>query len=689
MTGKFRFTKPHRKQIHHSAYLLFMNLAIISFVILVLNNFYLINISLILGQEWFFSIAIFSSLISIMSKYKLNRLNNKQSPLIESIFQVAPYFFLAILAVITLNQFLDLAFLSGRDVHFTVLGITFGFLTFYKNRDRVEKELEDEKKSEELAEAKRESEFASKYYRINKIWGVRSVAKWMYKEGWAYSLALIGIVLVGSFLRLYSISNLSLWHDEALSVLVAKQIGKHFLPVFLSGEFYWRALPYHYLMSFFLSLSENTNLFSRLVNLPFFFISGLMLYLISKKILKSRLTGIISLIFYSLSSFCIGMFREARFYEFYLAGYLVFMYLILTILIELFSKESQKSFWFLLYQFKIRVFVLFLLGILLISTSWGFSYILYSLFFSGIVLSIVDKKNYKFWLTLSLISFILFTLALFIYNQGLFSVTEYIIQNNVAWKSNLSLRPFGDFSNFILQDDIYFFILFMALSVLFVFISRAKILKNYLLLLAFSLAPYILLENQGFGIYAPRYFYNYFVPLLIPIAFMFYVFFICFKGKSKQFLGGILMILFILPMMFNAYNESKSPNELNSIIDIKNNNLDEMFEFVLNNYGSDYAIYSDSHTGVAFYVYSGRLPEGMLFEDKRIATMDNQTDQFLNVRYQSVEEITLPDKKIVFLMWHSTGNLDREIVNKFDSRGRLAYKQGAKRVYVFEPQIGV
>jgi len=685
MTGKFRLVKPYAKQMYHSSYLLFMNLAIISFVLLVLNNFYLIDINLILGQEWFFSIAIFSSLISIISKYKLNGLKNKKSPLIESIFQIAPYFFLAVLAVITLNQFLDLAFLSGRGIHFTVLGIAFGFLAFYKNRDRVEKELDDEMKSEELAEKKRESEFASRYPRINRIWGMRSIVKWMYKEGWAYSLALIGIVLAGSCLRLYSISNLSLWHDEALSVLVANQIGKYLLPVFLSGEFYWRALPYHYLMSFFLSLSENTNLFSRLVNLPFFFISGLMLYLISKRILKSKLTGIISLIFYSLSPFCISMFREARFYEFYLAGYLVFMYFTLITLVLFFSKEGQKNSWLLLNQFKSRIFFLFLLGILLIFTSWGFSYILYSLFFCGIIFSIVDKKGCRFWLTISLISFVLFTLGLLIYNQGNFPIIEYFIQNNVEWKGNLSLRPFGDFSNFILQGDIYFLILFIALSVVFISIYRGSISNNYLLLLVFSLAPYIILESQGFGIYAPRYFYNYFVPLLIPIAFLFYVFFILFKNKSKKFVGWILIIVLILPMVPMAYNESKSPNELNSIIDIKNNNLDEMFEFVLENYGSEYSIFSDSHTAVAFYVYSERLPERMLFEDKRIATENNQTDRFLNVKYQSVEEITLPDKKVVFLMWHSPGNLDSEIVDKFDSRGKLVYKQGAKRVYVFEP----
>ncbi len=106
------------------------------------------------------------------------------------------HFFLLSLIVIAVNQFLKRQIIIDNLFYISVLSIGFGFLTFYANRDRVEKEIEDEKEKEGEAEKKREEEFEGKFPRINKIWGLRSVVRWMYREGWWYVIILLAILII-------------------------------------------------------------------------------------------------------------------------------------------------------------------------------------------------------------------------------------------------------------------------------------------------------------------------------------------------------------------------------------------------------------------------------------------------------------------------------------------------------------
>src|SRR3989344_4912344 len=105
------------------------------------------------------------------------------------------HLFILLLIVIAVNQFAKIEQVTALLPELTALAIGSGFLTFYINRDRVEKELEDEKAKEEREEAKRKQEFSKKFPTIAKIPVFRSIVKWMYKEGWVYSLGLILILV--------------------------------------------------------------------------------------------------------------------------------------------------------------------------------------------------------------------------------------------------------------------------------------------------------------------------------------------------------------------------------------------------------------------------------------------------------------------------------------------------------------
>jgi len=141
--------------------------------------------------------------------------------------------------IITINQFWKNPFIIAQMMRITILAITFGAITFWRNRERVEQEIEDEKVSEEEAEIKRAKEFDRKFSRLSWfnfsygikdawedkryfisilralvspfIWFARlpySFVKWMYKEGWWYSCGLIIIVILGFVLRIWNLNYL-------------------------------------------------------------------------------------------------------------------------------------------------------------------------------------------------------------------------------------------------------------------------------------------------------------------------------------------------------------------------------------------------------------------------------------------------------------------------------------------------
>jgi len=132
------------------------------------------------------------------------------------------HLFLLSLVIIALNQFLKRQIIIDFIPEITALAIGLGFLTFYAYRNKVEKEIEGEKKSEEKAEKKRKQEFHKVHPRMNSIPLLKYLLKWMYKEGWWYSVGFILIVILFLFLRLYSLGYIDgsdNYNDVAIKAL--------------------------------------------------------------------------------------------------------------------------------------------------------------------------------------------------------------------------------------------------------------------------------------------------------------------------------------------------------------------------------------------------------------------------------------------------------------------------------------
>ena len=168
----------------------------------------------------------------------------------------------------------------GVSTAFIIATIILGIITLYLYRDRLG-DIEEERNQEQKEEKKRKEEFVVKFSKINKIPLLRNFVKWMYKEGWWYSVGLILIVLMGFGLRIYNLDFLCPQWDEYNHLVGAKRW-------MLEGDFnYNRAAFLTYIVGFLFKLNNGTSLFlARFPIVIFGVLSIVAIYFLGKKINK-------------------------------------------------------------------------------------------------------------------------------------------------------------------------------------------------------------------------------------------------------------------------------------------------------------------------------------------------------------------------------------------------------------------
>ena len=249
---------------------------------------------------------------------------------------IAKYIFLSGLLVITANQLLpNLEFaaefynkyffwIDYIKNHLVILTILFGAFTFWMNRDKVEVDLEKEKKEEETAEKNRAKIFDKKYSKWkprklnfnspkNAVFSILYLLlfifhylffgfiRWMHKEGWRYVLGLILIMILGFIFRFLGAiwGNINL--DEGIHLYDAKLITEGFVPF---RDYFTREPYYIYLLSFFVKIFGTDLLVSRLLSVIASTLTIPIIYLLGKNIFSQKI-GFISAIIFSLSPFVI------------------------------------------------------------------------------------------------------------------------------------------------------------------------------------------------------------------------------------------------------------------------------------------------------------------------------------------------------------------------------------------------
>lgn len=395
-------------------------------------------------------------------------------------WKVIPYIFLLILALLALNQYFKWQLVTQWNNQIVVLGILMGAGTFWKNRKKIETDLDNEKRSEELDEEIRKREFPFKFPTINKIPVLRNIVRWGYKEGWVYSLIVISLVVVGFFIRLYRLGELSLWWDELITGRVVTRILETGFPLEPSGlVYYWRGIAYHYVVSLFTFIFGNTEFWLRFPSVLFGMGIVIISFIFAKKI--NKWNGLLVLLFLTFSTYNIEYSRFARLY---IMNAFLFMLSLLFVYKGLFLKQ-RKYLWISLFVFVLMVhtvklgsFYIFAIG----------TYIIYLLIFIFFNKNNTPKRNTMITLLFIFISILTAIIGNF-FERITWLVSKisgkeiyaYQLLQNIPEPATYPLLKLPNWALFSFFNQYYISIVFILTSVIlgfFIFLNDVKLKRT-------------------------------------------------------------------------------------------------------------------------------------------------------------------------------------------------------------------
>lgn len=489
---------------------------------------------------------------------------NYQKALIKYLFLV----FLIIIALLELEPVSNyLSFLASFKTHLFVLAIVFGVVTFWQNKeviDKVEEEIAEEQKQEE----KRKAEFTKKYPGINKIPLIRNFVRWMYKEGWRYSITLFLIVLVGFGLRVTNLTYLEPYTDEYAHLVGAKAINDHGSPTFfIDGKMtepYTRTYSLTVLISVLFSFFGTSLFIARLPGVMFGTLAIIPFYFIGRKINKN--IGLISSVLWMCSPWAIAVSRNVREYAIFPFFFLV-IFLFLLKFYDYIVKILKKD------KFRINLkMILYLLGAI-IPIIYGFYInpassfkqiaILYGVFFIFLIYYIFRSQSIKSQTKKIVggISLFLVLLSSFIYFIIDIDFVDKFPKFNHYW---LNLILGNSSTQWSYNAGIYGFYVIFAFGVIF---SLYSLLKN-----RFEVAGFIFLTFITYFYFfifhfsryiRPRYEFGILLWLIPIIAIGLYLLFKIFTHKLNNIKQGIILLTLLIIIILSVFNPANTYQSFN------------------------------------------------------------------------------------------------------------------------------
>jgi uncharacterized membrane protein len=128
---------------------------------------------------------------------------------------------LALLVLQSIFSMLSRDFPQRYDSYLLIATAVVGALTFWLHRNKLGLKS-DPAELERLEEVERKNDFEEKFPGFNNFPVIGWFGRWMYKEGWVFSVGLILLVLIGGCLRLADLDNPELHHDEFFHSSAAK-----------------------------------------------------------------------------------------------------------------------------------------------------------------------------------------------------------------------------------------------------------------------------------------------------------------------------------------------------------------------------------------------------------------------------------------------------------------------------------
>lgn len=466
----------------------------------------------------------------------------------QGFWKVLPYVFLGVLLLLAVNQYFNWTVVSDWNWQIVVLGIITGGLTFWKNRHKINSEMDDEKNQEELTEEIKKREFPDKFPRLNKIWGVRHVAKWMYGEGW-YAWALVGIVILGFVLRIWNLASLVPFTDEYTHLYASKLLVNDgivysdtravFINYIIIGLFSLFNISWNNLLVNF----DKVMIVARLPEVLVGCLTIVLTYSLVKRINKPL--GIISAVLTAILPIHLSLSKFIREYIYFYAVFLI----VLIIIFRFFDKKKLTKIDGLIFVLILAYSFFDYLSTL--KTIW----VIYALFFVILILNFLIKKSLLKPVTyniLAVLGFLGIILTLILSSLGSSLI-------NLSYLKTMVLSSGSDFFYQLGGLAVILFVLGLFALVLLISLSNKK--EKYFLILA-SAIGYIIFFVVIFNRYwQPRYVFYYFIFWIITISLFYYSMGKIFNfGKIGRVVFVILLILLTINLPYVVSSASYSKN---------------------------------------------------------------------------------------------------------------------------------
>lgn len=508
-----------------------------------------------------------------------------------------------------------------------------------------------------------------------------------------YVFLLLTLITGGLVLRINGISHLSVWIDEANSLIVGERIAQGFGPTLLSGSYYPRAIVYHEYLGALIRIFSNPEITGRLANILFFIITAITLYFFGKKI-HSKLTGLLTVFLYVCSWVSIAMFREIRFYEMLLmcVTFLYFLiYQILLSAVTLFAtpdRALRKTKLFLAENIYYIILTLFIAG-LSYDTQTESSLILFPLILIGFFLFLSNSRSKVMGMLITASSLFLLILGgLYVYKEN-FKLEYLVLAPQPGWKDSLGSLNFFDFMSYIVTNDYWYLLPITSLS-LWLLVRK----RDFFLVFssAFLLALYSIISIQGYGSSAIRYYY-----ILFPIIFLLsaYLINVTWEYLSKKDNRAqlvtfcIVTMLILLTSVFSAVKESNSAYTFTSKNETRNINYDAAFSFLAQQDLSRSTVIVDDQLSMPYYVYFHKAANYYLITGTNSFNR-NSRNYYTNIYPVGYDDPIMQSGKRLFVLfikrkyYYLPDNytlIDPNIISFFNSHGELLYNTDSISIY--------
>ncbi len=404
-------------------------------------------------------------------------------------------------------------FLKQNSTFFTALAIIFGCFTSYLNRKKINQDIEEDENKEEQEEEKRKNEFPTKFPKVNKIPILRNIVKWMYKEGWAFSIPLLIIALIFIVIKIgMPIVYTGSYIDEYNHILSGIEFFEtsHFAEIY-HGSYYTRGAHVSVLVGFLMFLFGQTIFVAKMLPATLGIICFFLLYKISKNVFTNKNYILLLLGVYTLIPWFIFNHFYIRMYVFY-EFFILFLTLLFILIIQNIKNIKNLSIYGGITLISLAIIYFFS------NDSGMYMVLLYALFFIIYIFFFeiqsipIKNKIYQFIsnnLILKASFLFTFLLCVFLYFDGL-DLFNRLILGSVQFSSGMDYK----------YDNLFFnlnhpFTIFFLLSPIIIFLKKINI---YIKLIIFSsLILFFLHLNSSSDLQMTRVII-YFLPLFYLIS---------------------------------------------------------------------------------------------------------------------------------------------------------------------------